>query len=1060
VAEEQLNGIISLFFKECIMRSSYRFAILGAMLLLLFAASCGGSKNVGTLAPPATEDGRVVTGVTLDGFEVIRYNNDGVLDSALNPTLDLDVVDSGNGKALKINVNDVTPQETVLVEVRYNGSVLSAKDVEYHGLVGDEVVTASFLNLADLAAIGQVPIGDAAAEIRSGDFATVYFDNTPQRAVTQVGGGMVFNSDAGAGTVIYEGTTDFPYADTPNIMVDVDDGAETVDVMWHTAFIPPDGNGDGTVSLADITPIAQNFNKQVATTWDGVIADYNRDTVVSLADITSVAQNFNTGVEGFNVYVTAGDATEPGATPDQTVLWADADDDAGATVTDGELFPLFNRYTVSYAFADLLPVADASNMVKIWVTPYNGDNLGNPASVDAEVGEPVPPADQFVITDYVIQVAGTGVSGGEGDNNDEFDSDTQAITAPANTGVDLSLMQINGTFNGYNFSGDTPPAELDADGQAAFSAAYTTAFGEAVANMTWQFAANDAADANFRYTSTALALDSGDWPVTGADPGAATVFPDDDDESTGAGAEGLMTTILEASSTGTYTSTDDLEVTVLSNIQYDYTVDVAVDPAAPVMTAYFDELGDPLTEFYYIGTSTIIIEMDWGSGGEPADLAETELHLCKVGADGFVDPEPANCLALGYTEEEVTVGQYTIKPNPEPDTDNFVMTCMISGSDPKIDSGSEYVFRVFDGTTWSSINKPETILETTTPPPSAELIPVPRETFPDVDVLFCFYQDDSATAGEDESAVIRRNPGLEVDTFQTPPQIVPEDEAKFNDLLKQPGQEFPVTYQGGWWPQGRVQETTDPQGTGWTNPITGLDDPNNIDTAIIPSLKTNPGRVGLDLSSITLPGGGTEDQITYYAVKFYLDDGYEIGNTWFMNHSLGQARDFYGPPVGVDWGINIFDDAERGDLMLADRDFSDKVVDGNSVLGDPPPTPDILWIEWRGGWVYDTQVNEEGVYLLDPPSDNVHARVKQVGTEDSFWMELGLRLAGVTAQGNYLGLHVMTKQAWYKQGDPLWPGKLRPETLYEVQLDDPNFTGIDFTFTDNLNVVGVNPNSP
>jgi hypothetical protein len=126
-------------------------------------------------------------------------------------------------------------------------------------------------------------------------------------------------------------------ADTPaNAVTDleaaVDEETGAVTLSWSERHIG-DYNLDGLVSLADITPIAQNFNQTVdpdAANYGRVeVVDGNADGLISLADMTPIAQSFGSAIGGYDVYAT------PLSTPDEMPVpaddpgrWSKVDNDA------------------------------------------------------------------------------------------------------------------------------------------------------------------------------------------------------------------------------------------------------------------------------------------------------------------------------------------------------------------------------------------------------------------------------------------------------------------------------------------------------------------------------------------------------------------------------------------------------------------------------------------------------------------------------------------------------------------------------------------------------------
>ncbi len=67
-------------------------------------------------------------------------------------------------------------------------------------------------------------------------------------------------------------------------------------IQWYISFMGADGNGDGVVDVADLTPIAARYGER-----DNHIADYNYDGIVDVRDITRIAQNYGVNCGGFTV---------------------------------------------------------------------------------------------------------------------------------------------------------------------------------------------------------------------------------------------------------------------------------------------------------------------------------------------------------------------------------------------------------------------------------------------------------------------------------------------------------------------------------------------------------------------------------------------------------------------------------------------------------------------------------------------------------------------------------------------------------------------------------------
>src|SRR5688572_15769634 len=130
------------------MQARFRPILLCFGLLLGSLVTACGTSNVGTggLGMPGPQDQRAA-GVVAGGFEVIRQNQRGYNDSALNSTLTLDVKEQANEKALVIGVKDSAFTNTVALEVIYDAARFHPVRAEFTDLLGsrDNVLTAAFL---------------------------------------------------------------------------------------------------------------------------------------------------------------------------------------------------------------------------------------------------------------------------------------------------------------------------------------------------------------------------------------------------------------------------------------------------------------------------------------------------------------------------------------------------------------------------------------------------------------------------------------------------------------------------------------------------------------------------------------------------------------------------------------------------------------------------------------------------------------------------------------------------------------------------------------------------
>ena len=128
-------------------------------------------------------------------------------------------------------------------------------------------------------------------------------------------------------------------------------------------------------------------------------------------------------------------------------------------------------------------------------------------------------------------------------------------------------------------------------------------------------------------------------------------------------------------------------------------------------------------------------------------------------------------------------------------------------------------------------------------------------------------------------------------------------------------------------------------------------------------------------------------------------------------------------------------------------------------------TPDVLWVEFNGGPMYDWDEywNDQD---FPPPArrDNVAlVLTDQDGVSGSMTMALELAIIGIGATGNVLAIHhldLINGGAYldWAGGPPPWPGILAPGHSYAVKLDDPGTVGTDWTFPELLTAGGTNPN--
>jgi len=159
-------------------------------------------------------------------------------------------------------------------------------------------------------------------------------------------------------------------------------------------------------------------------------------------------------------------------------------------------------------------------------------------------------------------------------------------------------------------------------------------------------------------------------------------------------------------------------------------------------------------------------------------------------------------------------------------------------------------------------------------------------------------------------------------------------------------------------------------------------------------------------------------------------------------------------PTAVDWGINLWN---REDGNLNDRDYATHVLNADTVGS---PTPDVFWFELRDGWFFDSdQVDEEVFSAADGSADdNVKVCFEDTADASMMYADCTLRIVGLTYHRNYIMLFIPTAAAFANPGASDWPGIFDTGHTYNIHLEDPHFTGLEDTFTEQLTVTGANPN--
>lgn len=644
-----------------------------------------------------------------------------------------------------------------------------------------------------------------------------------------------------------------------------------------------------------------------------------------------------------------------------------------------------------------------------------------------------------IISSYDIQAL--GATGGTGAGGDIFAEGDQAA-AVANQALTLQLNAVEGTWLGEHFDAATFPGTMTAADYDTIKAAVADALG-------WTFANQGAAEA--RYTAPWF-LPAAAYSGAG-DPGAGFICPDDDPESSGAYPEGECALNLS----GAISSPDpNIIITADTPVSASIGFELIPDPAAPMIEGYYNDpaFTSPLTQLQTgAGVTTVFFKMtSWGASGAmlPADGASCKLQLIQVvGNDAAATPFDLTWYSGGGYDPGA--GEFCFYHAPPPvDIDVFI--CKVPGM--VLTASAFYAMRFFDGATWSTINLPSTLLATQAGPPGwQDLLTLPKvygRNFSSPHMLQIFYNEPK----------IRRDSRFELNLVSG--TASPLDSVAYADILKDPSSsgEFPVSLKpviiGGHpgyapYPAIVIAETTtaDP-----IDPYTLVeDDPRGIPDITIPlSGGRESGRLSVDISALilALPPPVAGDPPLTYCYKV-IGQAFDVGCGYFAVPSDPIDLNLL---VGVDWGINIGD---RGDWNKVDFNLLawNKAVDGSTMTTS---TPDVFWVRFNGG----TRVLAWNEYWSGGGGNNFQLVLENVTNPAQMWRGLSVVAVGVTANNDYIAIHHFNRHdgSSYVDWAAAFPsdGILNPGDVYNVMLDDPTSGGIDWTFPDQLSVIGTNPN--
>jgi hypothetical protein len=327
------------------------------------------------------------------------------------------------------------------------------------------------------------------------------------------------------------------------------------------------------------------------------------------------------------------------------------------------------------------------------------------------------------------------------------------------------------------------------------------------------------------------------------------------------------------------------------------------------------------------------------------------------------------------------------------------------------------------------------MLTTAPPPPAQPLLVMPSLAFPVIDEIVLMYED----------PIVRRNPRLVLNPMDN--SLNPVDQEAYDDILKSNGDEFTISrIDTNTYPLVAIKETNNPAD------ITSPTDPSNIAGIIVN--EANPHRVRVYVGPTTPSGGDVGDPERTYSVKLFGPGDNAVGQA---TYNVAPIQIDPGPPMGFRWAVNVWN---REGMEIADRipAYDTWQVNGDTI-GTGHITPDVIWVEFGDGWVFD--FTEDPAQIDNTNNVKILLTDNQSASQD--YMAMMLRIIGLDATGNYIAVHPVGATDFVNPILPGGgPGKLNPGHDYLVQLDSPQYAGIDFAFdgpSDHMLVVtGSNPN--
>lgn len=273
-----------------------RLTSVAFILMAILLAGCTGGGTV-TSTPDTASSAKSLSFVLSDVGSVFAGGvTPFVVEHAFNPAT--------GGYSVSVMARGAQDLKACAVELRYPTAELHVQSAEYAGGLGEDEALSLIIQGGGAVHMGAAIINGDVREGVYGDAELFKVEFAPGPAAVSK---SVCKAPAGSeNAVILAGS------------IDIDN---IVTIEW-SELNRGDGDNNGTVNIADITPIAVNFYREVgsgATEEENnriLLADYNDDGTVKISDITPLAVHFLENLTGYNLEVREGTTGEFSLYPD------------------------------------------------------------------------------------------------------------------------------------------------------------------------------------------------------------------------------------------------------------------------------------------------------------------------------------------------------------------------------------------------------------------------------------------------------------------------------------------------------------------------------------------------------------------------------------------------------------------------------------------------------------------------------------------------------------------------------------------------------------------------